>query len=48
MVAFSRPHFWRTESSAPTPNVDHADVILSIPWIHFSEGNSIDLCIRAP
>jgi hypothetical protein len=31
MVAFNRRHFWRTNCSASTANVDHAAAIVSIP-----------------
>jgi hypothetical protein len=48
MVAFNRRHFWRTNLSAFTANVDHAERILSIPQLHFFEFKSIDLPIRGP
>ena len=48
MVAFSRRHFWRTNFSASTENVDHVGAILSIPTPPAFESKSIDLSMGGP
>jgi hypothetical protein len=48
MVAFKRRHFWRTNCSASTPNVDHIEPHLVDPPRSISERDSIDKIIRGP